>query len=137
MSLALKLSGNGIPVIWVDKDSDASPMRMRQRLREFKDKVVLAIEDADMYGRELLSLLRDLVPHTPNLLFAFAVRAGKLDQITTVIRAHDDFKIQEHVVPPLADGDIDALIDVLEKHKRLGILTGANREQRRDVSRGR
>jgi len=80
-------------------------MRMRQRVREFKDKVVLAIDDADMYGRELLALLHDLVPHTPNFLFAFAVRAGKLDQITTAIRGHGDFKVHEHVVPPLTDGE--------------------------------
>jgi hypothetical protein len=135
MSLALKLSGSGVPVIWVDKESEAGPMRMRQRVREFKDKVVLAIDDADMYGRELLALLHDLVPHTPNFLFAFAVRAGKLDQITTAIRGHGDFKVQEHVVPPLTDGDIDALIDVLDKNKRLGILTGATPEQRRDAFR--
>jgi SIR2-like protein/uncharacterized protein DUF815 len=135
MSLALKLSGSGVAVIWVDKESEAGPMRMRQRVREFKDKVVLAIDDADMYGRELLALLHDLVPHTPNFLFAFAVRAGKLDQITSAIRGHGDFKVQEHVVPPLTDGDIDSLIDVLDKHKRLGILTGASPEQRRDAFR--
>lgn len=135
MSLALKLSGGGVPVIWVDKESDASPSRMRQRVREFKEKCVLAIDDADMYGRELLALLHDLVPRTPNLLFVFAVRAGKLDQITTAIRGHGDFKIHEHIVPPLTDADIDALIDVLEKNKRLGILTGASPEQRRDAFR--
>jgi len=136
MSLALKLSGSGVPVIWVDKESEAGPARMRQRVREFKDnKVVLAIDDADMYGRELLALLHDLVPHTENFLFAFAVRAGKLDQITTAIRGHGDFKVHEHVVPPLTDGDIDALIDVLDKNKRLGILTGATPEQRRDAFR--
>jgi len=110
MSLALKLSGSGIPVVWVDKDTEAGPTRMRQRVREFPEKVVLAIDDADMYGRELNNLLRDLVPHTPNFLFVFAVRAGKLDQITTVMRAHEDMRIQEHVVPPLTDDDIDSLI---------------------------
>lgn len=135
MSLALKLSGSGTPVIWVGKDTEASPLRMRQRVREFPDKVVLAIDDADMYGRELQNLLRDLVPHTPNFLFVFAVRAGKLDQITTVMRAHHDMKIVEHVVPPLTDGDIEALIDVLDKNRRLGILTGATPEQRRDAFR--
>jgi Mrp family chromosome partitioning ATPase len=135
MSLALKLSGSGIPVVWVDKDTEAGPTRMRQRVREFPEKVVLAIDDADMYGRELNNLLRDLVPHTPNFLFVFAVRAGKLDQITTVMRAHEDMKIQEHVVPPLTDGDIDSLIDVLDKNHRLGLLTGKNPEQRRDAFR--
>jgi hypothetical protein len=135
MSLALKLSGSGIPVIWVDKESDASPMRMRQRVREFPDKVVLAIDDADMYGRELHNLLRDLVPHTPNFLFAFAVRAGKLDQITTAVRAHGGFGVHEHIVPPLTDGDIDALINVLEKNNRLGVLTGATPDERRKAFR--
>ena len=57
MSLALKLSGSGIPVVWVDKESEAGPARIRQRVREFKDKVVLAIDDADLYGRELLACL--------------------------------------------------------------------------------
>jgi hypothetical protein len=137
MSLALKLSGSGIPVIWVDKESDASPMRMRQRVREFHEheKVVLAIDDADLYGRELQNLLLDLVPHIPNFLFVFAVRAGKLDQITSAIRAHGDLRIHEHVVPPLTDEDIDALIEVLDKNKRLGILTGASKEDRRKAFR--
>ncbi len=135
MSLALKLSGSGIPVLWVDKDSEASPFRMKNRVRELRDKVVLAIDDADMYGRELLGLLRDLVPHTPSFLFAFAVRSGKLDQITTTIRAHANLNLHEHVVPPLTDSDIDGLITVLEKNNRLGILTGASKADRQQAFR--
>jgi hypothetical protein len=136
MSLALKLSGGGVPVIWVDKESDSSPTRMRQRVREFHDQqAVLAIDDADMYGRELQNLLLDLVPHIPNFLFVFAVRSGKLDQITTAIGGHSGLKIHEHVVPPLTDGDIDALIEVLDKNKRLGILTGASPLERQNAFR--
>jgi hypothetical protein len=136
MSLVLKLSGAGAPVIWVDKESDASPLRMKQRVREFRDQhVVLAIDDADMYGRELLGLLRDLVPLTPNCLFVFAVRSGKLDQITSAARTHAGFQIHEHVVPPLTDSDIDSLIAVLDKNNRLGILTGASAADRQKAFR--
>src|SRR4029077_17010554 len=91
--------------------------------------------DADLYGRELQNLLLDLVPHTPNFLFVFAVRAGKLDQITRATRAHGDLRIHEHVVPPLTDEDIDALIEVLDKNKRLGILTGASKSDRQKAFR--
>jgi hypothetical protein len=95
MSLALKMSGSGIPVLWVDKASEAGPLQMKNRVREFRDAVVLAIDDADMYGRELIGLVRDLVPRTPNFLFAFAVRSGKLDQITSMVRAHfEDCRIK-------------------------------------------
>ncbi len=135
MSLALKLSGSGIPVLWVDKESEAAPYRMKNRIRDFREKVVLAIDDADMYGRELIGLLRDLVPHTPNFLFAFAVRSGKLDQITGTVRAQADLHVHEHVVPPLTDSDIDGLIAVLEKNNRLGILTGASNAVRQQAFR--
>jgi hypothetical protein len=134
MSLALRLSGSGIPVLWLDKASEASPFRVKQRVREFQDKMVaLAIDDADMYGRELAAMIRDLVPQMQNLLFVFAIRSGKLDQTTGPVHAHAGLKVLEHVVPFLTDSDIDALIAVLEKNNRLGLLTGAARSARREA----
>jgi len=108
---------------------------MKNRVRALRDKVVLAIDDADMYGRELLGLLRDLVPHTSNFLFVFAVRSGKIDQITTTVRPHTDVHMHEHVVPPLTVTDIDGLIAVLDKNNRLGILTGASNAARQQAFR--
>jgi hypothetical protein len=133
MSLAIKLSNKGIPVLWIDKDSEITPSRMRSSVREAKDKIVLAIDDADMYGRELINLLSDLVPDSKDFLFVFATRSSKIDAVTNAVRAMPRIKLHEHVVPPLNDADVDGLIEVLEKNKRLGVLTGASREARREA----
>jgi len=135
MSLAVKLSAGGIPVLWIDKDSEVSPLRIRNRVREFRDKVVLAIDDADMYGRELAGMLRDLVPGASNFLFVFAVRSGKLDQTIKALPDASELRVHEHVVPPLADSDIDGLIAVLDRNKRLGKLTGASHAARQKAFR--
>jgi hypothetical protein len=133
--LALKLSGGGTPVLWIDKDSEITPAKMRATVRSAKDKIVLAIDDADLYGRELAHLLGDLVPVSKDFLSVFATRSSKLDAITSAVRGVPHLGIQEHVVPPLNDADIDGLIAVLEKGKRLGILTGASAEARREAFR--
>ncbi|MGA9885754.1 MAG: SIR2 family protein [Candidatus Acidiferrales bacterium] len=135
MSLALKLSATGIPVLWIDKDSEITPAKMRNAVRNAKEKIVLAIDDADMYGRELVNLLSDLVPESKGFLFVFAARSSKLDAITTAAAKTSRLRLHEHVVPPLNDEDIDGLIAVLDKNKRLGILTGASDDARRAAFR--
>ncbi len=131
MSLSLRLSALGIPALWVDKDSEASPLTIRNRVRASIGKLALMIDDADLYGRELLGLLRDLVPGSKEFLFAFATRSSKLDEFTSRLKAADNFKVHEHVVPPLTDQDIEGLIAVLAKNNRLGVLTGASMSDRR------
>jgi len=135
MSLGLRLSGLGIPVLWVDKDSEVSPLTIRNRVRSTSGKLVLAIDDADLYGRELLGLLHDLVPASQEFPVAFATRSSKLDEITSRLTAADSLRVHEHVVPPLTDQDIEGLITVLEKNNRLGILTGASMSDRRKAFR--
>jgi NAD-dependent SIR2 family protein deacetylase len=131
MSLALKLSSKGLPVFWIDKDSNSSPSRIRSHITKAIGPVILAMDDADMYGRELVNMLADLVPVKKDFLFVFATRSSKLDEITDLAKSDRRFRINEHVVPPLSDMDIDNLIGVLEKNKRLGMLTGASHEARR------
>jgi hypothetical protein len=135
MSLALRLSGAGTPVLWIDKNSMITPSTMRTAVRSAHDKIVLAIDDADLYGRELAHLLTDLVPHTKQFLFVFAMRSSKLDATTSAVAGIPKLQVYEHVVPPLNDTDIDALIAVLESNKRLGKLTGASVDQRREEFR--
>jgi len=135
MSLGIRMSGAGIPVFWLDKDSNVGLSRIREKVRDKTGKLVLAIDDADLYGRDLITLLRDLVHRCPESLFAFAVRSGKLDEITSVLEASGDVRVYEHVVPPLTDEDIDSLIAVLDSHNRLGRLKGENHEGRRRAFR--
>jgi hypothetical protein len=135
MSLALKLTSGGVPVLWVDKTATATPARMRAQVRGAREKIVLAIDDADMYGRELTNLISDLVPRSQNFLFAFGMRSSKIDAITVALAGTPHLRIHEHIVPPLDDADIDGLIAVLEKNKRLGILTNELPAARRQAFR--
>lgn len=135
MSLALRLTGMGIPVFWLDKDSNVALTRIREKVRDKSGQLALAIDDADIYGRDLIALLRTLVPRSQGFLFALAVRSGRLDEITSALTVSGDVTIYEHVVPPLTDDDIDSLIAVLDQNNRLGILKGKSDEERRKLFR--
>lgn len=131
MRLALRLSSDGVPVFWVDRDCQAPPALIRQRVRESEGAVVLALDDADLYGRQLLNLMRDLIPGRADLLFVVAMRSTKVDELCAAATKGGDLDVREHTVPNLADTDIDALIGTLDRHNRLGILKGKSTGERR------
>jgi len=131
MWLALDLSNTGLPVFWIDRDSAAAPTEIRRRVMQTDGKVMLAIDDADMFGAQLVGMLKDLVPGRSGLLFAFAVRSGKLDDFLDPLQRTKEVSIVDYVVPDLTDADIDGLIDVLDRNNRLGILKGASQAERR------
>ncbi len=131
MWLALELSNRGLPVFWIDRDSAAGPSEIRKKIAAMPEKSVLAIDDADLFGGQLLSMLRDLVPHRPGFLFVCAMRANKVDEFSGAIARTRELSLIEYVVPPLTDEDIDALIGVLDRHNRLGILKGEPADARR------
>ena len=135
MRLALELSNRNVPVLWIDRDSLAPPALIRRRVLEFEERVVLAIDDADTYGGYLVRLIRDLVPTRTGLLFVFAMRSAKIDEVAENLKRTKDVALLEHVVPNLTDDDIDALIATLERHNRLGILKGVGVEARRRAFR--
>jgi hypothetical protein len=131
MRLALEVSNSGVPALWIDRDSTVSPGGIRKRLNEFDGPLLVAIDDADVFGYQLPMLLRDHVPSRERLLVAFAVRSGKVDSLLQPLAKSKDVAIAEHVVPNLTDTDIDGLISVLDRNNRLGILKGASDSQRR------
>ncbi|MBZ5650807.1 MAG: hypothetical protein LAO18_10020 [Acidobacteriia bacterium] len=89
---------------------------------------VLTIDDADMYGTELPSLVRDVVLRKPRPLLIMGIRSGRVDHVLNPVVMEGICKI-ELAMPPLADSDISGLIDLLEREKRLGILTGKHRNE--------
>jgi hypothetical protein len=135
MRLAVELSNDGIPVLWVDKGSQADTSLIRKRVAEFEDRVVLAIDDAELFGLHLARFLRDVVPQRPNLLFAFAVPSTRFDELEVILKRTGETVLAEHAVPSLTDDDVDGLIGVLQRHNRLGILAGADQEARRRAFR--
>jgi len=137
MRVALDLSNQGVPVLWVDRDSQASPTLIRKRIAEFDDRVVLAIDDADTFGNHMVRLLRDIVPSRHGLLVAFAMPSTRFDELSGTLKRTGEAEVVEHVVANLSDGDIDGLLRVLDRNNRLGVLTGLSEEARRRALRER
>jgi hypothetical protein len=135
MRLALRLSSAGTPVLWFDRYSVVRLARARDRMRGIDGRLALAIDDADLYGWDLIRLLRDLVPRRNEFLVAIATRSAKLDEIASRLAASGDVPLHEHDVPPLTDEDIDALVATLDRHNRLGRLKGESDAGRRKAFR--
>jgi hypothetical protein len=126
MRACLRLVAEGVGVGWVDRSSDFSPGQIRAWMRADSAPPVLAIDDADMFGSELSKLVRDLALGGSRPLVIIEVSASRMDHvINPVIMA--GIPNPEIAMPPLADADIGALIDLLDREKRLGILTGKDR----------
>ena len=130
MWLSLELSNRGLPVIWLDKDATAVPRHIIQRVDDTDGKVVLAVDDADMYSGLLDGVFRDLARRA-DVLCIIAVRSGKLNNVAAPLTQSREISISEFVVPGLTDEDIDGLIEVLDRHHRLGKLKGVSDTARR------
>ncbi len=134
MRVCLRLSAEGHSVGWVDEEGSLSPHEIRIAMRDKDAPFALAIDDADMYGSELSSMLTEICRRPPYPVVIVGVRAGRLDSVVQG-RLLADIRLVEFSMPPLADGDIDALLDVLTRENRLGLLRGKNREEQRALMR--
>lgn len=134
MRAALHLTAEGKHVGWLDKDSDYSPREIRISLRAPDAPEIIAIDDADLFGQELANLVREIAASEKNPLIITAIRAGKIDRVLSPI-ALGHTPLVESVVPHLSDGDIGALIDVLDRENRLGKLKGKSRAEQEAMFR--
>lgn len=135
MSLGLKLSADGVPAFWVDRDSDVAPSAIRREVLSRSTPVALLIDDADLYGPHLLAnLVRDLVHQRPGTLCVFAARSTRMDDLVEALGDERTGPVMvEAIVPHLTDADIDGLIAVLDASNRLGKLKGLSDSQRRQA----
>lgn len=132
MRAALTLSNRGLRVGWIDHDTDASSRDISGAYIQSNFPDVLAIDDADRYGSELASLAREITGGGSRTLMMVGLRSGKVD---TFLKSSSLAKIpvREVVMPPLADSDIDLLLDALETENRLGALKKLLPGERRQV----
>jgi hypothetical protein len=128
MRVALRLNAEGESVGWLDSEGSLSPHEIRVGMRTSGAPGILCIDDADMYGSEAGSLVRELCLRAPYPLVIVGVRSGRVDLILQE-RLIRDVGVREFAMPPLADSDIDGLLDVLERENRLGLLRGKTRAE--------
>ncbi len=134
MRACLRTVADGTPVAWIDRNTETSPRDIVRTMKSNDAPPVLAIDDADMFGADLASMLRDiaLAEHYPLVLVE--VRSGKVDRF--VNRAVlNDLPVHEVGIPPLTDTDIGGLIDSLDRENRLGVLKGKPRAEQEKAFR--
>lgn len=128
MRVALTLNANGIRVAWLDRSSSIALRNVRELMRKPNAPHALAIDDADMYGTELASLVKDVVTGDQHPLVIVAVRSTRVDRVLNPTFLNP-VAIEEVTMPPLEDRDIEGLIDVLDRDNRLGVLKGKARAE--------
>ncbi len=130
MREALRQSAAGRRVAWIERESEFTPREIRERMSSSEGPDILAIDDGEAFGAELASIVRELALTNRPLVVIAAVRAGRADQVLNPARLGAT-PHTEIGMPPLEDGDIDNLLDALDRDNRLGVLRGMNREQQR------
>ena len=130
MRACLRLQGEGTAVGWLDRERVARRFDIVSAMRLEGSPRVLAIDDADLYGSALTSLVRSLVDLNSYKVIVVAIRSSKVDQVLHQ-PSLDQMSIKELSIPHLTDSDIDNLLDVLNEHNRLGVLKGKSRSEQR------
>lgn len=128
MRICMELASMGTRIGWFDRTIDYSPRTILRSMEAPDGPTVLAMDDADVFGTELSSLLRDLVLSDRHPLVLLEIRSGRVDR---VLNDHILKGIKPVVItmPLLEDVDIGAIIDVLEGNNRLGTLRGKKRTE--------
>ncbi len=134
MRAALRLSAQGVPVAWADPEEDLSPSDIRAYVRAANNEMVVAIDDADLYGSQLSPLIRELAADQSRCLVLLGIRSGRVDRVMNPNQL-SGIPIAESVVPLLEDTDIDQLIEVLHRENRPGRLKGLPLDAQRKLFR--
>jgi SIR2-like domain len=126
MRLCLKLSSSGKDVGWIDADTELSPFDIRRAMNSSSAPPVLAIDDADIFGSELVSLLKEITTNNKNPLVIIGIRSGRVERFLSSHRLIG-IPYVEFSTQILTDNDILELIKTLDAENRLGILKGRSR----------
>ncbi|MCL5959689.1 MAG: SIR2 family protein [Chloroflexi bacterium] len=129
MRLGLRLTAEGVPVYWIDEQSNIAPYCLRDLVLETDRPLAILVDDADLWGGILSGWAREIPQLRAGVLFVSALRSSKVDGLLDKDTLAGT-QPQEVSMPPLTDADIEALIHILDKENRLGILKGKSHQER-------
>jgi hypothetical protein len=132
MVVALRLEAEGISSAWINGSERFDPAGFRVALEREPALEALFISDADLWERRLSRAIRDALDTYPRLVIICECRSSKIDRI---VSREELFGVEpvEYTIPYLGDSDIEAILDVLDRENRLGVLKGQSREARRRI----
>lgn len=128
LRLALKFVGEGFDVGWIGRDVECSTRDLRAAAERGGMPKVLFIDDVDLVGSDLGVAFRELALGGTNPLIVVGIRSGNIERKINRVQL-GDLPYSEHVMPLLADDDIEGLIDTLDRENRLGVLKGKARQE--------
>ncbi len=128
MRASLRLTSEGVRVGWLGKENFLSVRDIRAAMRPDEAPSALAIDDADLLGFDLANTVRDICLSTRAPLVMLAIRSSRVDAFISQNRL-EGVPLYEIAMPHLTDSDIEALIDVLDRENRLGVLKGKGRHE--------
>lgn len=132
--IALTLSSEGHRVAWVDSLNSRSPLAIKRTMSSERPPEVLAMDDPDIYGTELTSLVREVLLTEDHPLIIVAIRSTRIDRNFNTSQL-SDFPLYEISMPGLTDKDIGGLLDALQRENRLGVLVDVKRPDQEKIFR--
>lgn len=133
MRIALTLSAAGHRVAWVGAGAEVAPATLARYYRGHGRPPVLIIDDAGRYGREMVPTLIGLARSGALAFTVVAIRSYHRALLETA--KADGVEVKLDAIGPLSDGDIDRLLEALERENRLGELRQLNLTGRRTMFR--
>lgn len=134
MRLGLKLTAEGVPTYWVDEKSNFEIVRLSELVTNSQGPLAILVDDADLWGYLISDWARELPNIRAGVLFGCAIRSTKIEIFLGPV-VMKNIKPFEVVMPHLTDGDIEYLIEALDKENRLGVLKGKSHEERVEAFR--
>ena len=132
MAIAIEMEANDVATAWVDNTQRLNRAGLRKALKADPGIRLLFVADADVYGKLLYGLVRDALDLIPQLVVVCECRSTKVERIKN-LTAFPELEAVEYTIPRLGDNDIDVILDLLEREKRLGVLRTLSPKQRRQV----
>ena len=126
MRFVLGLSAAGKTVFRLAPDAPSHVRRIRNAVTATKPDA-LFIDDADRFGENLPALIEELREDVPDVLIVCALRSARYEStgLSRLVEQQSSWAI-EAVAPPLADEDIDGILDA-----RAGAFAWANSKANR------
>lgn len=131
---ALSLTAKSHKVAWIDRDTDISLRDIAVAMRTEEAPDVLAIDDADVYGADLSPVIREIALNESRPLILAEIRSGRLDRAITLPQL-EGVPVNEVSMRHLTDRDIGALLEVLDRENRLGVLKAKPRHEQEEAFR--
>ena len=132
MMAALRLEADGVPTGWIESNERFDAAGFRRAIKTDSGLGALFISNADLAESRLSRYVRDAIESNPRMIFVCECRASKVDRIIDLAELGQIEPI-EYTIPYLGNSDIEAILQVLDRENRLGLLKGMSVEERRRV----